>query len=102
VVADDERAKEFYGAVLGWRFSPGTVEHGWQVTDVQPMVGLWGDPSQRPEIQLCYRVADVQAAAGRVREHGGVAGDVQRKPYGLLVECIDDQGAHFQLWQPLD
>jgi hypothetical protein len=25
-----------------------------------------------------------------------------RRPYGLLVECVDDQGAHFQLWQPVD
>ncbi len=26
---DDERAKEFYGAVLGWRFTPGSVPRGW-------------------------------------------------------------------------
>jgi predicted enzyme related to lactoylglutathione lyase len=30
-VPDAERAKTFYGAVLGWRFSPGNVENSWQI-----------------------------------------------------------------------
>ena len=100
--ADDARAKEFYGAVLGWRFAPGSVERGWQVEDVQPMMGLWGDPSGAAEVQLCYRVGDIEAAAERVRQHGGQAGDVTRRPYGLMVDCVDNQGATFQLWQPVD
>lgn len=102
VTADDERAKAFYGGVLGWRFSPGTVERGWGADDVQPMFGLWGDANQAPEVQLCYRVTDVDAAIARVRQQGGQAEDAERKPYGLLAECTDDQGARFQLWQPAD
>jgi predicted enzyme related to lactoylglutathione lyase len=31
---------------------------------------------------------------------GGTAQEPQDKPYGLLVECADDQGMRFQLWQP--
>jgi len=27
---------------------------------------------------------------------------VERRPYGLLAECVDDQGTGFQLWQPVD
>jgi hypothetical protein len=27
---------------------------------------------------------------------------VQRKPYGLLVECVNNQDVRFQLWQPAD
>jgi uncharacterized glyoxalase superfamily protein PhnB len=101
VVPDDERAKDFYGAVLGWRFEPGSVPRGWSVAEVRPMVGLSGG-AERPEAQLCYRVGDVEGALQRVRDRGGRAGDVERKPYGLLVECVDDQGTAFQLWQPLD
>jgi uncharacterized glyoxalase superfamily protein PhnB len=100
-VPDDERAKAFYGAVLGWEFEPGRVPRGWGAVGVQPMFGLWGGQDDR-EIQLCYRVADVAAAAERVRTAGGVASAVERRPYGLMSECVDDQGAHFQLWQPAD
>ncbi|HEY0485691.1 MAG TPA: VOC family protein [Mycobacteriales bacterium] len=97
LVPDDATAREFYGAVLGWRFSPGSVEHGWQVEDVTPHVGI---ARGKPEVQLCYHVTDVLAGTARVREHGGTAGEIARRPYGLLVDCTDPSGAHFQLWQP--
>jgi uncharacterized glyoxalase superfamily protein PhnB len=100
VVPDDERATAFYGAVLGWRFAPGSGPGMWRAEGVRPSVGLWGDPAQPREVQLCYRVADVAAAADRVREHGGEAGEVDRRPYGLMADCVDDQGTRFQLWQP--
>lgn len=93
-------AREFYGAVLGWRFDPGGVEDGWSVADVRPMVGLAGGASAGPQVQLCYRVDDVATAGERVRRHGGTAGEPQHKPYGLLVECVDNQGMRFQLFQP--
>ncbi len=42
---DLARGLAFYGAVLGWRFSPGSSEHGAQVDAVVPMTGLWdGEP----------------------------------------------------------
>jgi uncharacterized glyoxalase superfamily protein PhnB len=102
VVPDDQRALDFYGGVLGWRFSPGSVPGGWNVEDARPHVGLWGAGDERTEVQLCYRVGDIEAAVRRVRELGGHAADIDRKPYGLIVECVDNQGLHFQLWQPVD
>jgi uncharacterized glyoxalase superfamily protein PhnB len=100
-VPDDERARRFYGAVLGWRFSPGSTARGWQADGVRPMLGLQGG-GPGVEVRLCYRVADIDAARQRVLEHGGRAGEVERQPYGLLAECVDDQGSVFQLWQPTD
>ena len=100
VVPDDERARAFYGTVLGWRFKAGSVPRGWQVEEVQPMVGLSGGGDR--EVQLCYRVADIGSGLERVRRAGGQAGSVERRPYGLLAECVDDQGTRFQLWQPVD
>jgi uncharacterized glyoxalase superfamily protein PhnB len=100
-VPDDDKAREFYGAVLGWEFTAGSVPRGWQATGVQPMLGLWGG-ADRTEIQLCYRVGDITVAARRVRQHGGQAGEVTHRPYGLMVDCVDDQGIVFQLWQPVD
>jgi len=99
-VADDEAAKAFYGAVFGWEWRPGTVPHGWTPAGREDRFGLWGGgPGQRPEVQLCYRVSDVAAAVDRVRAHGGQAGEIDRKPYGLMADCVDPQGARFQLLQ---
>ncbi len=98
-VPDEGRARAFYGAVLGWRFSPGDMPGGWEVEDRTPGVGMWGgqDP---PEVQLCFRVDDVAAAVRAVRAAGGEAGDAEDRAYGLLADCRDDQGIRFQLWQP--
>jgi len=98
-VPDDERAKAFYGAVLGWRFSAGSTPRGWNADGVRPMLGVSGGGVH--EVRLCYRVGDIDSAARRVGAAGGEAGPVERKPYGLLVECVDDQGTRFQLWQPV-
>lgn len=98
-VPDAERAKAFYGAVLGWRFTPGSVPEGWQVEGVTPGAGMWGG-QRPPELQLCYQVDDVAAGVLRVRAAGGQAREPEAKPYGRLAECEDDQGIRFQLWQP--
>jgi uncharacterized glyoxalase superfamily protein PhnB len=100
VVADDEAAKDFYGAVFGWEWEPGSVPHAWGPVGVEEF-GIWRS-GQRPEVQLCYRVADIESAVERVRAAGGRAESIERKPYGLVVECVDNQGAHFQLWEPVD
>ncbi len=97
---DSQPARQFYGSVLGWEFEPGSIEDGWNVTDVRPMVGIAGGASSRPDVQLCYHVEDVDVASERVRQHGGTAGQPEHKPYGVLVDCVDNQGARFQLFQP--
>jgi uncharacterized glyoxalase superfamily protein PhnB len=99
---DDERAKAFYGAVLGWQFTPGRVPRGWNIEGRRPMMGLHGDPERPGGASLCYRVADVAATIERVRAAGGEADDPEPQPYGLLASCADDQGTEFQLWQPTD
>jgi len=47
-----------------------------------------------------YRVPDLEAARGRVRRSGGRAGPVEATAFGVVADCVDDQGAEFQLWQP--
>jgi predicted enzyme related to lactoylglutathione lyase len=95
-VPDSERARTFYGSVLGWRFSPGRVPDGWNVEDVQPMAGMAGG-ADRPTVVPLYRVADVAAAVERVRRAGGTATDPERQPYGVTAVCADDQGTRFYL-----
>ena len=39
---------------------------------------------------------------GFERLQGNVADEPERRPFGLLADCVDDQGATFRLWQPAD
>jgi uncharacterized glyoxalase superfamily protein PhnB len=102
VASDAERAKEFYEAVLQVPFVSGRVPGAWGTNETAPRFSMWSPEDAAPEVQLCFRVDDIRAAVSRVRDAGGTAGQVDSRPYGLLAECEDDQGAHFQLWQPVD
>ncbi len=98
---DADRAKEFYQAVLQVPFSsghPGT----WRTGQTRPPLGILPSRGAEPEVQLSYRVDDIAAAIERVRAADGRAGEPQRRPFGLLADCVDDQGATFRLWQPAD
>jgi uncharacterized glyoxalase superfamily protein PhnB len=101
-VPDDEPARAFYSSVLGWQFEPSDVEHGWNAPTVRPMLGIAGNRQDAPQVELCYRVTDMDAATALVRQHGGQASEAEQKPYGLMADCVDNQGMPFQLWQPTD
>jgi uncharacterized glyoxalase superfamily protein PhnB len=96
---DTRRAKEFYEAVLRVPF---TQNHpgAWRTEETRPPLGILPSPGAELEVQLSYRVDDVAAAVERVRAAGGQAAEPQRRPFGLLAECVDNQGATFRLWQP--
>nr|MDQ3384386.1 glyoxalase [Actinomycetota bacterium] len=97
-VEDSVKLKDFYAAVLGWRFTPGSVEDGWEVTAVAPMTGFTGGSDRSVGVPM-WRVDDIAAAVQRVRDAGGTAGEPQQQPYGLMAECADDQGCRFFLGQ---
>jgi uncharacterized glyoxalase superfamily protein PhnB len=101
VARDAHRAKEFYESVLRVAFSSGHPD-AWRTDETRPPLGIWSSEGAEPEVQLSYRVDDIAAAVERVRSAGGHAYEPERKPYGLLAECVDDQGATFRLWQPAD
>jgi predicted enzyme related to lactoylglutathione lyase len=86
-------------AVLGWTFRPARVADGWQIEGTFPAAGMHGGAAT-PGIEPVYQVDALAAALAAVRGHGGHAGEPQEQPYGRIAECIDDQGAHFQLLQP--
>jgi uncharacterized protein len=112
---DLARGRAFYGAVFGWRFRPGSTEHGAQVDDVVPMMGLSESGSEggsesgsesgatfesgMPGAVLGFRVDDIAAAIAAVRAHGGTVSDPQREPYAITAQGHDDQGIPFYLHQ---
>jgi uncharacterized glyoxalase superfamily protein PhnB len=100
-VRDPDRAKEFYEVVLQVPFSSGHPG-AWRTDATRPPLGIRSSEGAEPGAQLSYRVDDIAAAVGRVRAAGGHADEPERRPYGLLAECVDDQGATFRLWQPAD
>ncbi len=98
---DAHRAKEFYEAVLRVPFSSGHPG-AWRTDETKPPLGILPSDDAGPEVQLSYRVDDIAAAVERVRAAGGHAYGPVRQPYGLIAECVDDQGATFRLWQPTE
>jgi uncharacterized glyoxalase superfamily protein PhnB len=95
---DSQRFRDFFGRVVGWRFSPGHVDDGWQAEDTVPMLGLHGGHDHTTVVPM-YRVDDIDAAVAAVRANGGTATDVEQAPYGLTSTCADDQGTRFYLGQ---
>ncbi|WP_329053336.1 VOC family protein [Amycolatopsis sp. NBC_01488] len=98
-VPDDTPAKTFYGAVLGWEFTPGSQATAWNIRGHGLQGGLWGGPGRQVGWKLMYAVDDLAAALTRVREQGGQAGEIETHPYGLTADCTDNQGIEFYLWQ---
>ena len=98
---DSQRAVEFYQAVLQVPFAPGHPG-AWRTDQTTPPLAILPSRGAGPEVQLSYRVDDIAAAVQRVRAAGGRGGEPERKPYGLLAECTDNQGGTFRLWQPAD
>ena len=96
---DPHRAKEFYEAVLRVPFSEGHPG-AWRADETRPPMSIMPSQAAEPEVQLSYRVDDIAAALARVRAAGGHPGEPVRRPFGLLAECVDDQGATFRLYQP--
>jgi len=96
---DTRRAKEFYEAVLQVPFSEGHPG-AWRTDETWPALGILPSRDGEPAVRLSYRVDDIAAAVERVRAAGGSAGEPERRPFGLLADCSDDQGMPFHLWQP--
>lgn len=93
-VRDAERARQFYGEVLGSRVLGG---------ETTPTVAIWDGPmddGQGLGTVPVYRVEDVEAAVARVRASGGRAFDPEDQPYGRIASAVDPEGNHFSVWEP--
>ena len=96
---DADRAKRFYEAVLQVPFA-GAHQGAWRAHETRPPLSIFTSEAAEPQVQLSYRVDDIAAALERVRAAGGRADEPERRAFGLLATCTDDQGATFRLWQP--
>lgn len=97
-VPDPDAAANFFGALLGWQVQPGSLEEGRHIATVAPPGGIHG--GRPPGATLYFRVENVEAAAARVRELGGVVLSITDYPSGGTASCRDPQGVPFELWKP--
>ncbi|HEY1286061.1 MAG TPA: VOC family protein [Solirubrobacterales bacterium] len=95
---DVERARRFFGELLGWDFD-GTEKGAHISTPGAPggihvEDGVW--------VQLFFSVPDLDQAAKRVVELGGEVDEASSEGPGgrYLHSCRDDQGVPFGLHQP--
>jgi predicted enzyme related to lactoylglutathione lyase len=108
-VADADKARTFYGGLLGWEFEAGPtgdLSQGAVIRTPGVDGGLHGgDEGATP--YLFFRVDDMDAALDRVRELGGrvesspdVDPEKSDAEFGRFALCRDDQGSPFGLHQP--
>jgi predicted enzyme related to lactoylglutathione lyase len=92
---DVDAAARFYAAVLGWEYDTDTGPRR-EVIGVAGSLAIYaGDGSSFG----AYAVNDLAAAADAVRDLGGNAGEVQDRPWGHVVDCVDTPGTAFALFQ---
>jgi len=97
-VADMKRGRTFYSGLFGWQFAPDATDQYGHITNTTPPGGLHA--ADGSTAQVWFKVDDIHAAAAKVRQLGGHAQDPQESPSGWNSACRDDQGTHFNLWQP--
>lgn len=99
-VPDVDRARRFYGELLGWAFEP--TDHGARIkTAAGPPGGLHRE-GEGAGLQVFYVVPDLDEAAERVRALGGTVDEGGEEGPGgrWLYSCRDDQGVPFGLQEP--
>jgi uncharacterized protein len=104
-VADADKGRAFYQALLGWSFEPGP-QGGFEIRTPNVAGGMHGDdPGAFPYV--FFQVDDMDAALSFVRELGDevdatdVEGDQDSiARFGRFQLCKDDQGSRFGLHQP--
>ena len=101
-VSDVERAKAFYGPLLGWSFeSPGgPMEYTMVSAGAAPGGGIYKSDSPGGNPLAHFAVDDIDASLAQVAELGGKAGEKKPVPgMGWYAVCGDADGNTFSLWQ---
>ncbi|CAB9517195.1 glyoxalase bleomycin resistance protein dioxygenase [Seminavis robusta] len=99
-VAEEEKARAFYGAVLGWEFGVKGKEGGLGIQNLKGPDGGLGIGREGDIPSFWFRVDDVVKTVDLVKESGGTAGEVFDAPEGTMCEVTDDQGVKIGLAQP--
>jgi predicted enzyme related to lactoylglutathione lyase len=95
--ADTQRAREFYGRLLGWTFEPFGSDDYHMASEAGG--AIYSAPGEKGLLAY-FGVNDIDAAVARVRELGGKAGTTEELPgIGRYAHCTDSEGNPFALHQ---
>jgi len=92
-VPDEDRARRFFSAVLGW------PESGHRVVDWGAVGHGFAGGVEYGTLFLCYGVDDLASALERVSAAGGEVGEQSTEPWGPTAMCSDNQGLSFALYE---
>jgi hypothetical protein len=93
---DIAKGKIFYGGLFGWTFDAG--DDYAHVNNTKLPLGL--NKGTVADLSTFYfRVDDIEATVAKAKALGGKPEAITKSPSGLNVQCTDDQGTHFALWQ---
>lgn len=95
---DTAKAREFYGALFGWR----TIDTGEDYHVLDTYRGAIGARSESlPQPRVYFATDDLDATVRQVKELGGTADPVIEIPgYGRIAHCADREATPFSLYQP--
>lgn len=97
---DTTRARAFYGALFGWVTEDGHAGDQYaHVANTELPIGMTPDGVGAP-VRLYFRVDDAETMATRAVELGGQVIERSRYDSGHSIDCVDDQGRPFTIWQP--
>ena len=106
---EPERARAFFGTVLGWTYDdiPGMGHlvqvDGRNIGGLFDLAGPNTPPGTPPHIGIMVKVASADETAERVKALGGQSPAVfDVMTSGRMAVCIDPTGVRFDLWQPLE
>jgi predicted enzyme related to lactoylglutathione lyase len=98
---DGDRARKFYGSLLGWKFKDaGQPGLDYFMTEgIEPVAAVYTDADRKGPI-IYFDVDDIDAAIRKTRELGGTSEEKLPVPaQGWFVSCRDTEGNPFSLWQ---
>ena len=101
--ADTAKARDFWGELFGWEFQAfeGSPTEDLMTRFSETTGGaIMEDDGSTKGPRVYFDVDDINAAAGRVAELGGNAGEALPVPsMGWFAVCGDTEGNEFGLWQ---
>jgi predicted enzyme related to lactoylglutathione lyase len=104
--SDQPAAKQFYGELLGWRFTdedPAFGNYVQALLDDRQAAGMGPlqNPADSPAWTTYFATSDIGMHQARITESGGtvVMADMEVGPMGTMAIALDAQGNAFGLWQ---